>query len=45
MTGKRKFHSREFKIDAVKMIISGDRSMKDVAADPGARQGCLRHGA
>ena len=35
MTGKRKFHSREFKINAVKMIISGDRSMKEVAADLG----------
>ena len=35
MTGKRKFHSREFKINAVRLVIDGGQTMKEVAADLG----------
>ncbi len=35
MTGKRKIYDREFKINAVRLILTGERTMKEVAADLG----------
>ena len=35
MTGKRKLYDREFKVNAVRLVLEGGKTMKEVAADLG----------
>ena len=35
MTGKRKLYAREFKVNAVRLILEGGQTIKEVAADLG----------
>jgi len=35
MTGKRKLYGRDFKVNAVRLVLEGGQTMKEVAADLG----------
>ena len=42
MTKSRKKYSREFKLDAVKMVVEQDRTVRDVADSLGVNPGVLQ---
>jgi len=42
MAGKRRQFTREFKLEAVRMITSGERKVEDLARDLGVRADILR---
>jgi transposase-like protein len=42
MAGKRRQFTREFKLEAVRMVTSGERKVEDLARDLGVRADILR---